>query len=137
MLYSCFDCSTVQAAGAAGAGGGAGETAGCVAADVSVLAVSVCELAMRRSIGWLRIQKLYAPAVAVADEQLSLVQAARLSLPELDGVGSQSEPRPKGRPRYRRALELLLEFGDARVEIRHTRHRTALTRRPRADLAAA
>src|SRR5688500_2701808 len=100
MLYSCFDCSTVQAAGAAGAGGDAGETAGCVAAGVSVLAISVCELAMGQSIGWLRIEKLCAPAVAVADEQLSLVQAARLSLPELGGVGREPEPRPEGRPRH-------------------------------------
>jgi hydroxyacylglutathione hydrolase len=81
------------------------------------------------------IQKLHPPPVALAYEQLALVQAIRPAAPKLDRARLQSESRPVRRPRNVLAVELALELGDPRVEVRRALHGTTLPRCPRADLA--
>src|SRR5262245_16343577 len=83
----------------------------------------------------LRVEPLDSPRCSIPDIDLTDVEPARHSPPELDASRRDEKARPVRRPLNRLARETLLSLGDAIVEVGRTGHGLALRRRPRADLA--
>src|SRR4029453_19596795 len=79
-------------------------------------------------------EQAFAPAVAGARKQPALMQAVRPAVPEFDGVGLEAETAPARRPWHDLALQALLHFLVARLEIGAAGERPRLVGRPGADL---
>src|SRR4029453_10387638 len=80
------------------------------------------------------VKQAFDPAFAGARKQPALMQAVRPAGPEFDGVGLEAETAPARRPWHDLALEALLHFLVARLEIGAAGERPRLVGRPGADL---
>jgi len=83
-----------------------------------------------------RIKSLDQPALAISGIEMSLMETIGLPLPELDSFRPDAEPRPVLRSRDCLPLEFLFVLGNPIIESGRGLQGLALTRGPRADLAA-
>ena len=87
--------------------------------------------------GLLGEQNLDGPGIIPPHIQLAPMETIRHSLPELDSLRREAKAGPIRRTRNDHALEALLEFSDAALELLLVRDRSTLLRRPSADLTPA